>query len=103
LAVWSLLSTGVILVNLITKRNPWERASLDDLTYDAYLNDRDYLRKILPFSIELNDLLKCVFEPDPEKRIKIEEVISAVRCCEHYYDWDGIRSGIPIRGKDTSG
>jgi serine/threonine protein kinase len=76
--IWSL---GVILVNLTCGRNPWKQPSLLDITYLAYLEDRDFLKSILPLSNELNDILVTIFEPDAEKRITIDELITAVTTC----------------------
>ncbi len=76
--VWSL---GVIFVNLTCGRNPWKQPSLLDNTYKAYLRNRNILRSFLPLSKELNDILVTIFEPDAEKRITIEELITAITDC----------------------
>ena len=48
--VWSL---GIILLNLITGRNPWKSASMDDCTFQAYLRDpARFLPTVLPISQE---------------------------------------------------
>ena len=53
--VWSL---GIILLNLITGRNPWKSASPTDPTFQAYLaNPRSFLMSVLPISHEVNDIL----------------------------------------------
>ncbi|TGZ81434.1 Pkinase-domain-containing protein [Ascodesmis nigricans] len=76
--VWSL---GVILVNLTCGRNPWKRASTSDSTYRAYLQDRSFLRTILPLSVELDAVLQRVFEPNPLKRITIPELRLCIMQC----------------------
>jgi len=78
--VWSL---GVILVNLTCGRNPWKRASQSDSTYRAYLKDRKFLRTILPISQELNSILVRVFEPNPLKRISLQELRLRIMNCRN--------------------
>jgi serine/threonine protein kinase len=76
--VWCL---GVVLVNLTCGRNPWKQASPLDAGYLAYLEDHEWLKSILPISNELYDILVTIFEPDAEKRITTEELITAVATC----------------------
>lgn len=79
--VWSL---GVILVNLTCGRNPWKRAEPRDETYAAYLRDPNFLRSILPLSAELNSILCRIFEPDPRKRITLDELRDAIIYCPRF-------------------
>ena len=79
--VWSL---GVILVNLTCGRNPWKRAEPRDETYSAYLRDPQFLRSILPLSYELNQILTRIFEPNPRKRITLEELREAIINCPRF-------------------
>ncbi|KAG8892090.1 hypothetical protein FRC00_012654, partial [Tulasnella sp. 408] len=73
--VWAL---GVILVNLTCGRNPWKTATITDETFRAYLLDHDFLRKILPVSLQLNDILKGVFSINPSERMTISELKRAI-------------------------
>lgn len=70
--VWSL---GVILVNLTCGRNPWKRASLEDSTYKAFRKDPNFLKTILPITDECNDLLRRIFDLNPQTRISLPELI----------------------------
>jgi serine/threonine protein kinase len=79
--VWSL---GVILVNLTCGRNPWKRASPEDSTFKAFLQDRNFLKTILPLSSELDTILQRVFEINPEKRVKIPELRSMIFQCQNF-------------------
>jgi len=79
--IWSL---GVILVNLTCGRNPWKRASTEDTTFRAYLQDPDFLRTILPVSAELNTILRRIFECDPLKRISIPELRRLILDCPQF-------------------
>lgn len=76
--VWGL---GVILVNLTCGRNPWKRASPEDSTFRAFLQDPNFLRSILPLSTELDSILHDVFECDPQKRISIHELRDRIIAC----------------------
>lgn len=69
--IWAL---GVILVNLTCGRNPWKRASLEDSTFKAFTQDRNFLKTILPISDELNYILQRIFEIDPVRRISLAEL-----------------------------
>lgn len=79
--VWSL---GIILVNLTCGRNPWKRASLDDSTFRAYINNPNFLRSILPLSPELDSILRRIFEIDPRKRITTPELRSLIFNCPSF-------------------
>lgn len=79
--VWSL---GIILVNLTCGRNPWKRASLEDSTFRAYINNPKFLRSILPLSQELDSILKRIFEIDPRKRITLPELRSLILSCTRF-------------------
>ncbi|KFA52402.1 hypothetical protein S40293_06000 [Stachybotrys chartarum IBT 40293] len=79
--VWSL---GVILVNLTCGRNPWKQASFQDSTYRAYARSSDFLKTILPISDELNDILGCIFNPNPEHRITLPDLREKVMACPRF-------------------
>ncbi|KAJ8077420.1 hypothetical protein PM082_001850 [Marasmius tenuissimus] len=66
--VWSL---GVILINLITARNPWNLAVSKDQHLAAFLQDPNYLRKLLPISDGIHRILLRIFELNPLRRISI--------------------------------
>ena len=69
--VWSL---GIILVNLVCGRNPWRIASPHDESFNAFLNDPDFLRRILPISRQCLDILTQIFTVDPAERITITQL-----------------------------
>ncbi|KAI0787062.1 kinase-like domain-containing protein [Irpex lacteus] len=68
--IWSL---GVILVNMLTGRNPWRTASIDDDGYCMYLHSTThFLHQILPMiSTDAVEILARIFDPDPTTRISI--------------------------------
>lgn len=79
--VWSL---GVILINLIVGRNPWKQANHRDQTFLTFLKKPDFLKKILPISDEVNDILMQVFKLDPDNRLTIEELKHKIINCNQF-------------------
>jgi serine/threonine protein kinase len=69
--VWSM---GVILVNMISGRNPWRYATIDDSCFQAYLLDNNFLFKVLPISTEANAIIKRIFTIDPLCRITLHQL-----------------------------
>lgn len=68
-------------MNLTCGRNPWKRASPEDSTFREFLKDPKFLRTILPISIELDCILRRVFESDPQKRISLQELRDLIVAC----------------------
>ncbi|KZT03769.1 kinase-like protein [Laetiporus sulphureus 93-53] len=84
--VWSL---GIILLNLITGRNPWKSAAADDCTFQAYLRDPlHFLPTVLPISQEVNELLTRVLCVDWRDRITLCEMHSAIQSIDNFYSPD---------------
>ncbi|CBX91102.1 hypothetical protein IAQ61_002562 [Plenodomus lingam] len=79
--VWSL---GVMLVNLTCGRNPWKRASFEDSTFRAFMKDPKFLRSILPISLELDAILRRIFEFNPAKRATIPEIREMIVRCSGF-------------------
>lgn len=69
--VWSL---GVILVNLVCGRNPWRIASPSDESFNSFVKDPAFLRRILPISEQCLYVLKRIFTIEPSERITIDEL-----------------------------
>lgn len=69
--IWAL---GVILINLITSRNPWRLATPTDACFDAYRKDPDFLKNVLNLTDEVNSILLGVFRFPPEHRLSIMEM-----------------------------
>ncbi|CCL99589.1 uncharacterized protein FIBRA_01607 [Fibroporia radiculosa] len=84
--IWSL---GIILLNLITGRNPWKSAAYDDCTFQAYLrNPMHFLPTVLPISEEVNILLTRTLEVDYHKRISLQEMRRCVERITNFYSPD---------------
>ncbi|KAI5123265.1 hypothetical protein M0805_001354 [Coniferiporia weirii] len=64
--IWSL---AILLLNLLTARNPWARASPSDPTFSAYLSSpRNFLPQVLPISSGLNEVLVHALDVRWEQR-----------------------------------
>ncbi len=86
--VWSL---GVILINLLTGRNPWRAPAFSDRAFQFYfarrnksngrnnnLKFRRAFQKIFRFSDPLLDILENVFNLNPFERLSVKEFAKAV-------------------------
>jgi serine/threonine protein kinase len=81
--IWAL---GVILMNLVTGRNPWRNATPDDACFAAYLNDNDFFRQVLPISEGVNDVLKGIFILNPLRRVSLAELRRKIRALDTFFD-----------------
>lgn len=75
---------GVILVNLTCGRNPWRQASPNDDTFRAFVKDCEFLPQILPVSYACNQILKRIFTINPQARISLPELRTAVRAVTRF-------------------
>lgn len=72
------------MVNLTCGRNPWKRASSEDSTFRAFMKDPKFLRTILPISLELDAILRRVFDFNPAKRATIPELRQMILNCSAF-------------------
>lgn len=80
--IWAL---GVVLVNMITQRTPWNAARCDDDCFKAYLNDEDYFLRVLAISEGTNRILKRVFRIDPLARISLSELRREIMAIDSFF------------------
>ncbi|GJE86659.1 Pkinase-domain-containing protein [Phanerochaete sordida] len=73
--IWAL---GVILVNIITSRSPWNKAITSDRCFREYMVHENYLREMLPISEGAQRILRRVFTFDPVERITLPALRHAV-------------------------
>jgi serine/threonine protein kinase len=79
--IWAL---GIILINLTCGRNPWRQASLKDETFQAFVQDPDFLPSILPVSSDCNEILKRIFTINPQKRITLPELRQSIHAVKRF-------------------
>ncbi|EEB86736.1 hypothetical protein MPER_16199, partial [Moniliophthora perniciosa FA553] len=80
--IWSL---GVILVNLITARNPWSFAVSTDEHFSRFLYDEDFIQQLLPISDGANRILKRIFDLNPLRRISIHNLRNEILALETFH------------------
>lgn len=82
--VWSI---GIILVNMLTGRNPWHLASsFQDSGYVQYLRKRaGFLTEALDMSPEAAALLTRILEPNVAQRITLPELRLAIQSTDHFF------------------
>lgn len=75
--IWAL---GVILINMITSRSPWQKAVTADTSFVDFLLNEDYLLEMLPISEGANALFRKIFTYEPSERITLsalrEEIVA---------------------------
>jgi hypothetical protein len=59
---------------MISGRNPWRHAILEDEFYATFLCKDDLLLQVLPISEGANDILKKIFIVEPDRRISLPEL-----------------------------
>jgi serine/threonine protein kinase len=91
--IWSL---GVILVNIVTGRNPWNQAHTSDVTFKAYLRNNNLLLDILPISTETNALLKNIFTLNPMSRITLPDFRSQLSNIRSFTSDLGARRAVQV-------
>ncbi|CAO3680490.1 unnamed protein product [Rhizopus stolonifer] len=81
--IWSL---GVILINLVTGRNPWRQANLKDSSFANYVESpTHFFRTIFPgISKSFERILLGCFSLDVNKRMNLKELRSAVLRCKTF-------------------
>lgn len=81
--VWSL---AIILINLISIRNPWLKASFHDPTFKAFVSSRKILMKILPISFEVFTILGKYLSLNPWERGSLFEFRFDILRCHQFTD-----------------
>ncbi|KAJ1954592.1 Serine/threonine protein kinase [Linderina pennispora] len=79
--VWAL---GVILINLATGRNPWNKAHVSDPLFHRYLTDKYFLCNAIHATPEFQHIIHRTLEVDPTKRCSLQELRQLVQNCHRF-------------------
>lgn len=84
--VWSL---AVILINLLTKKNPWVEPTEKDDHFNTHLlkdlTAKDSFREQFNFSQEFCQLLRMCFDLNPENRPSCKEMLEMVQSLDGFF------------------
>ena len=73
--IWAL---GVILINMITGRHPWQKATMGDRCFAQFVRDPDAILDMLPVSDSAHRILKRILALNPLARISLRDLRTAV-------------------------
>ncbi|KAJ2800191.1 Serine/threonine protein kinase [Coemansia guatemalensis] len=81
--VWAL---GVILINLTTGRNPWNRAHITDPLFHRFLYDKSFLCQAIRATPSFVHIIHRVFDLNPNTRCSLEELRLLVKGCPRFVE-----------------
>ncbi|TFY54538.1 hypothetical protein EVG20_g9666, partial [Dentipellis fragilis] len=74
--VWAL---GIVLINMLTGRNPWHNASSEDDCFSAYLHEPEFFMHMFPISRPANALLRRILTLNPLSRMTLRDMRTEVK------------------------
>ncbi|KAJ1737604.1 Serine/threonine protein kinase [Coemansia sp. Benny D160-2] len=81
--VWAL---GIILINLTTGRNPWNRAHITDQLFRRYLTDKTFLCKAIRATPEFTHIIHRALDVNPLTRCTLDELRCLVQACPRFIE-----------------
>ncbi|KAJ2359654.1 Serine/threonine protein kinase, partial [Coemansia sp. RSA 2607] len=81
--VWAL---GVILINLATGRNPWNRAHTSDPLFRRYLTDKTFLCRAIRATPQFEQIVHRVLDTNPNTRCTLQELRQLVLSCPQFVE-----------------
>ncbi|KAJ2604283.1 Serine/threonine protein kinase [Coemansia sp. RSA 1722] len=81
--VWAL---GVILINLATGRNPWNRAHVSDPLFRRYLTDKSFLCRAIRATPQFEQIIHRVLDINPNTRCSLQELRQLVQACSRFVE-----------------
>lgn len=87
---------------MVTGRNPWRYATVEDEGFAAYLGDRDSLRRLLPISKGANEIIKRIFRINPLSRISIPELREEILKIDTFFMTDRELAQAPLSLRATA-
>lgn len=98
--VWAL---GIILINLTTGRNPWNRAHVSDPLFNRFLIDRTFLYNAIRATPEFAYIIHRVLDINPKTRCTLQELRQLVQHCPRFvFHANQNRHFMVGNGTDTS-
>ncbi|EAU89399.2 other/RAN protein kinase [Coprinopsis cinerea okayama7 len=81
--VWSL---GIILLNMVTGRNPWKSATTEDPVFQSYCRSPfNFFCSVLPISSSLNKILIQVLDPNWKTRMTLKRLRQEIEKIDTFY------------------
>lgn len=81
--IWSL---GILLINLTCIRNPWLKAhQVQDNTFRYFIKDNTVLKRILPISQDLYDILINILQLNPNLRCDVPTLMIMIKDCTSFH------------------
>ncbi|KAI8326007.1 kinase-like protein, partial [Martensiomyces pterosporus] len=81
--VWAL---GIILINLATGRNPWNRAHVSDPLFRRYLTDKSFLCRAIRATPAYEHIIHRVLDVNPATRCSLKELRLLVQNCPQFVE-----------------
>ncbi|KAJ2394313.1 Serine/threonine protein kinase [Coemansia sp. RSA 2559] len=81
--VWAL---GIILINLTTGRNPWNRAHITDPLFRRYLTDKSFLCQAIRATPEFTHIIYRTLDVNPLTRCTMDELQRLVQACPRFIE-----------------
>ncbi|TFK91164.1 kinase-like protein [Polyporus arcularius HHB13444] len=98
--IWAL---GMIFVNMISSRNPWQKAVLKDKGFALYVEDHDFLYDTMPISEAAHTILQRIFTINPLRRITLSKLRRAIENVDTFFrPTEDIEEAIPTKTRTLS-
>ncbi|KAJ2444417.1 Serine/threonine protein kinase [Coemansia sp. RSA 2440] len=81
--VWAL---GVILINLTTGRNPWNRAHVSDPLFSRFVSDKSFLCRAIRATPAFEHIICRVLDINSVTRCSLDELYMLVKSCARFVD-----------------
>ena len=106
--VWAL---GIILLNMVTGRTPWARASSSTPEYAEFVKNPGYLLERYQISPGLNKIIRRMLRANPAIRMRLPDVRRAITELDAFYRSetvteggnDALNQGVPEDGCGNAG
>ncbi|KAJ2867786.1 Serine/threonine protein kinase [Coemansia aciculifera] len=79
--VWAL---GIIIINLVSGRNPWTRAHITDPLFRRYLFDKTVLFRAINASPEFEHIIRRTLDVNPATRCTLVELQELIAACPRF-------------------